>query len=103
MKKWQATIICLLLIALPLLSSCDMLGIGGKSKDQLYYEQQLEIMNQQQQANAEAQQRYNEELQKALQDYLNQYAAYSQAQKDAEIKAIQDAANAAKQAEIPYN
>jgi hypothetical protein len=103
MKTWQATIICLLLVSLPLLASCDVLGIGGKSKEQQYYEQQLQQMQLQAAAEQAAQQQYYEQLQKALQEYLNQYASYTQAQKEAEIKAVQDAANAAKQAEIPYN
>jgi hypothetical protein len=103
MKIWQILTIILLVISLPILSSCELLGIGGKSKEQKYYEQQLEIMRQQEEANQQAQQQYYEQLQQSLQDYLNQYSAYQDAQKQAEIQAIeQAAANQAKE-EIPYN
>jgi hypothetical protein len=102
MKIWQNIIIILLIASLPLLASCDILGIGSKSKEAKYYEQQIQIMQQQQEASAKAQQEYYDALQKSLQDYMNQYSAYSQSQKEAEIKAIQDAA-AAQATEIPYN
>ena len=89
-----------LLVSLPILSSCELLGLGGgKSKEQQYYEQQLQLMQQQQEANQKAQQAYYEALQKGLNDYLKQYSEYEQAQ----IQAAQNAANANPPTTIPYN
>jgi Holliday junction resolvase RusA-like endonuclease len=103
MKIWRAVIIAVLLLAIPMISSCDVLGIGGKSQKEKYYEQQIQLMQQQQEAAAKAQQEYYDTLQKALQDYMNQYAQYNDAQRQAEIQAIQQAAAQQAKEEIPYN
>ena len=102
MKLWQAVMMVVLLVSLPVLSSCDLLGIGGKSKEQKYLEQQLELMQAQQEAAQKAQDEYYQNLQKALNDYLQKYAEYQQSQAQQQIQAIQQAAQD-KQPEIPYN
>jgi lipopolysaccharide export LptBFGC system permease protein LptF len=102
MKVWQTVMIVVLLVSLLVFSSCDLLGIGGKSKEQKYLEQQLELMQQQQAAAQKAQDDYYQALQKALNDYLKQYNDYQQAQQQQQIQAIQQAAQD-KQPDIPYN
>jgi hypothetical protein len=103
MKIWQVGVIVLLLVSLPLISSCQLLGIGGKSKEQSNYELQMELMQKNQEAAQKAQDEYYQQLQQALNDYLKQYNDYTQGQVQVQAQAIQDAANAAKQEEIPYN
>ena len=102
MKIWQALVIVLLLVAQPLLSSCDVLGIGGKSKERIYYEQQLQLIQLQQEAAQKAQEEYNQQVQQALNEYLKQYNEYMQAQQQAQIQALEQAA-AANEPDIPYN
>ncbi len=102
MKLWQVVMIVVLLVSLPVLSSCELLGIGGKSKEQKYLEQQIELMKQQQEAAQKAQDEYYQNLQKALNDYLKQYNDYQQAQQQQQLQAIQQAAQE-KQPDIPYN
>jgi len=89
MKKWQFLFLAILLVCLPVFSSCELLGIGGKSKEQQSLEQQLQVMQQQQAANQKAQDDYTQALQKALTDYANQLAQYQQAQLQEQIQAIQ--------------
>jgi hypothetical protein len=101
MKKWQFLSLALLLVCLPVLSSCQLLGIGGKSKDQVYLEQQLELMRQQQAAAQKAQEDYYQAIQKGLQDYANQLQQYQQAQLQQQLQALQQQQQQA--TEIPYN
>ena len=76
MKVWKSLAFISLLIFPLVLSSCDLLGIGGKSKEEEYYERQLEIIRQQQEASQKAQEEYNEQVRKALEEYSKQYAEY---------------------------
>ena len=89
MKKWQTISLILIMVSLPVLSSCELLGIGGKSKEQKYLEQQLQLMQQQQEAAQKAQEEYYQALQKGLDDYAKQLAAYQQSQMEQQIQAIQ--------------
>jgi hypothetical protein len=102
MKILQTVVFALLLVSLPLLSSCDVLGIGGKSKERIYYEQQMQLIQMQQEAAQKAQEEYSQQLQQALNDYLKQYNDYMQAQQQAQIQALEQAA-ATKEPDIPYN
>jgi hypothetical protein len=103
MKIWQSVVIVLLLVSLPLFSSCQLLGIGGKSKEQLYYEQQLQLLQAQQEAAQKANDEYYQQLQDSLNQYLQQYNAYQQAQQQQQMQAVIDQATAAQETPIPYN
>jgi type III secretory pathway component EscR len=104
MKIWQVVMILALLVSLPVLSSCDLLGIGGKSKEQKYLEQQLELMQQQQEAAQKAQEEYYQNLQKALNDYLKQYNEWMQTQQEQQLQqAIEQATPKEKEPDIPFN
>ena len=105
MKLWQVVMILVLLVSLPVLSSCDLLGIGGKSKEQKYLEQQLELMQQQQAAAQKAQEEYYQNLQKALNDYLKQYNEFMQTQQQQQLQQAieQAAATKEKEPDIPFN
>ena len=50
MKIWQVLVLVVLLVSLPVLSACDLLGLGGESEEEKYYRQQLEAYRQQQEA-----------------------------------------------------
>lgn len=107
MKLWKVLVLMSVLITPLFISSCDLLGIGGKTKEQEYYEQQIEIIKQQQEANQKAQEEYNENLRKALEDYMKQYQAYQDAQmqqqQQAMEQAIQQQQSQKEQENIPYN
>ncbi len=102
MKKWQFIFLAILLVCLPVFSSCELLGIGGKSKEQQYLEQQLQLMQQQQAAAQKAQDDYYQALQQGLTDYANQLAQYQQAQLQQQMQALQQAQEQATPT-IPYN
>lgn len=94
MKKWHAILLAILLVSLPVLSACDLLGIGdSKDKEREYYEQQLKAFQQVQEANRKAQEAYNESLKKGLEDYLKEWQKYQQSvqQQIAQIEAAEKA------------
>jgi hypothetical protein len=91
-----------LMASLPFFTSCDLLGIGGRSKEQKYLEQQLEMMQAQQAAAQKAQDEYYAALQKALNDYLKQYNEFTQAQQQQQLQQVQQATQE-KPPDIPFN
>ena len=94
MKKWHAILLAILLVSLPALSACDMLGLNKKEKERQYYEQQLEAIKKVQEANQAAQEAYYESLRQGLEDYLEQWAKYQkqvQQQQIAEVEAAEKA------------
>jgi hypothetical protein len=106
MKLWYAIILAILLIAPLVLSSCDLLGIGGKSTEEQNYELQMKALQMQQEANQKAQDAYYQNLQQGLNDYYQQYNQYQQAQQQQQIQQIEQALKeqqAQEQANIPYN
>jgi regulator of protease activity HflC (stomatin/prohibitin superfamily) len=80
MKIWQAILLSMLLVAMPVLSACDWLGIGNsrQQQEQEYYRKQLEAIHQAQEADRKAQDQYNKNLQEGLQEYLKEYHEYQQ-------------------------
>ena len=93
MKTWHAVVLAVLIISLPLLSGCDILGIGNKAqKEQNYYQQQLKTYQQVQEANRKAQEAYNEALKKGLEEYLKSYQEYQQSVQQQQIQQIEEAA-----------
>ena len=95
MKKWHAILLVVLLASLPVFSACDLLGLGGKSSEQDYYDKQIKAYQQVQEANRKAQEAYNEQLQKGLQEWANAYGAWSANQTQEQVQAA--AANKARQ------
>jgi Flp pilus assembly protein TadB len=79
MKKWQAILLAALVAIVPLLTSCDMLGLG-KSKQEKEYEQRIKAIQEQQEANQKAQEEYNKQLQESLNKYLQEYQQYQEQQ-----------------------
>ena len=96
MKKWHAILLVVLMASLPVFSACDLLGIGGsKSSEEDYYDQQIKAYQQVQEANQKAQEAYNEQLQKGLQEWANAYGEWSANQTQEQVQAA--AANKARQ------
>jgi len=80
MKMWPVLLLIALLVAATAFTSCDYLGIGGKSKEQKLYEQQVEAYRQQQEAYQKQQEEYYENLQKALNEYNKEYQEWQQSE-----------------------
>jgi hypothetical protein len=103
MKIWQVIIALIILASLPVLTSCEMLGIGGKSKQQKAYETQLKMMQEQQAASQKAQDEYIKSLQQSLQKYMDEYNSYMNSQQQAQIQALEQQQQQQAQEQIPYN
>ena len=80
MKKWPVLVLIIMLVAATVLTSCDFLGIGGKSKEQKRYEQEVEAYRQQQEAYQKQVDEYYENLEKSLNEYNEQYREWQQSQ-----------------------
>jgi esterase/lipase len=95
MKKWRGILLAILLVSLPVLSACDLLGTSSsKDKEREYYEQQLKAFQQVQEANQKAQEAYNESLKKGLEDYLKAWQKYQQQVQQQQIAQIEAAEKA---------
>jgi uncharacterized membrane-anchored protein YhcB (DUF1043 family) len=79
MKIWLALILVAVLVSTTCLASCDWLGIG-KSKEQKRYEQEVEAYRQQQEAYQKYMEEYYENLEKALNEYNQQYQEWQESQ-----------------------
>ena len=87
MKFWHVALLIIILATMPLLSACDLLGIGNSDQAREEYERKIEVIKQAQEANRkvlEAQQKalqeYNEKLKKGLEEYYEKYEEYQQQQ-----------------------
>jgi hypothetical protein len=80
MKKWQGILLALLIVTVPVLSACDMLGLDSKSKKQKAYEEQMKAIQMQQEINQKAQEEFNKALQDGLNKYYQEYQQYQQNQ-----------------------
>lgn len=98
MKKWHAILLAVLLVSLPVLSACDLLGLNKKEKEREYYEQQLEAIKKVQEANQKAQEEYYEALRKGLEEYLQEWQKYQKSVQQQQIAEI-EAAEKAKQSQ----
>ncbi len=78
MKIWQAILLSMLLITMPVLSACDLFGKSRAQREREYYEEQLEAYKKVQEANRKAQEEYNKRLQEGLEEYFREYQKYQQ-------------------------
>jgi hypothetical protein len=85
MKRWQGILLALVIVTLPVLSACDMLGIG-KSKEEKAYEQQMKAIQAQQEADYKAREEYNKQLEESLNKYLQEYQQYQQQQQAQQLQ-----------------
>ena len=76
MKIWQAIFLSVLLVTMPILSACELLGIGSsrERQQQEYYRQQLETYKKIQEANRKQQEAYNQQLQQGYDRCVNGHA-----------------------------
>jgi DNA phosphorothioation-dependent restriction protein DptG len=97
MKKNYLILLAILVASLPVLSACDLLGMGNsQDKDRQYYEQQIKAYQQAQEADQKNREAYNEALKKGLEDYYKTYNEWSANLTQQEIQAA-EAAQKAKQ------
>jgi len=92
MKIWQAILLAILLVTMPVFSACDLLGIGGSKQEQEYYRQQLEAFKKVQEANRKQQEEYNQRLQQGLEEYFKEYQKYQQQAQQQQLQQIQETA-----------
>ncbi len=90
MKIWQASLLILLLVTMPILSACDLLGIGSsrERQEQEYYRQQLETYKKIQEANRQQREEYNKRLQQGLEEYFKEYQKYQQQAQQQQLQQI---------------
>ena len=82
MKTWQALLLVILLVTMPVISACDLFG-GGKSKaerEQEYYQQQLDAIREAQEIQRQQIAEQNQRLQEALQEYVDEYQKWQEDQ-----------------------
>ena len=74
MRVWQGILLVVLLMLVPVLSACDLLGVGGDQQRQRdYYEEQLKAVQKQREAYQKQQEAYYEARNKALKEYEEAY------------------------------
>jgi uncharacterized membrane-anchored protein YhcB (DUF1043 family) len=89
MKTWPILMLIALLISVMVFTSCDYLGIGGKSKEQKLYEQQMEAYQQQQEAYQKQMDEYYENLEKALNEYNEEYQKWQQSELEQAVQQVE--------------
>ena len=80
MKMWPVLLLIALLVAVTVFTSCDFLGMGGKSEEQERYEQQVEANRKAQEAYQKQMDEYYENLEKALNEYNKEYQEWQENQ-----------------------
>ncbi len=82
MKLWQGILLAMLLLLVPSLSACDMLGLGNSKQQQQdeYYRQQMEAIQKVQEANRQQQDVYNQQLQQGLNEWAKAHAEWQKQQ-----------------------
>ena len=84
MKLWQGILLAVILAAVPLLSACEQLGLGGPSeyeRQRAYYEQQVEAYKKVQESNRQQQEAYNQQVAEGLQQWSEAYGIWQEQQK----------------------
>jgi DNA phosphorothioation-dependent restriction protein DptG len=95
MKKYYVILLAVMVALLPVLSACDLLGIGNsQDKERQYYEEQLKAYQQAQEADQKNREAYNEALKKGLEDYYQAYSEWSANQTQQQIQAAEEALKA---------
>ena len=91
MKIWQAILLAVLLVTMPVLSSCDLLGIGNSRQRQQadYYKRQLEAIQKVQEANRQQQEAYNKQLQQGLNEWSEVYSEWQQQQQQQQLGQVE--------------
>jgi len=89
MKIRRAVLLSILLLAIPALSACDLLGMGNsKEQERDYYEQQIEAYKKIQEASQKQNEEYNQRLQKGLQDYTKAFAEWQYQQQQLQLQQL---------------
>ena len=91
MKIWQAVLLSMLLATMPVLSACDLLGIGDskEKRQQEHYRQQIEAIKEVQEANQKAQEEYNKQLQKGLEEWGQAYRDWQERQLKQQLQQVE--------------
>ena len=89
MKIWQAILLVMLLVTMPILSACELLGLGSSQREQEYYRQQLEAYKKIQEANQQRQEAYNQQVQQALEEYSKAYKAWQEQQLQKQLEQVE--------------
>ena len=92
MKLWQAIAVAILLVTVPVLSSCGLLGIGSskQKEDEELRRQQIEAIQKAQEANQKAQDEFYQQLQEGLNKYSQELNEYQQQQAQQQLGASTD-------------
>jgi hypothetical protein len=91
MKLWQGIAVAVLLVLLPVLSACDLLGVGDSQaeKERAHYEKVLKAYNEQQEAYRKQQEAYNEQLEQGLNEWSKAYGIWAKQRQQQQIKSAE--------------
>ena len=89
MKIWQAILLSMLLITMPVLSACELFGDSQEQRQREYYERQLEAYRKVQEANRKAQEAYNEQVRQGLEEWSKAYKAWVEQQQQQQRQQLQ--------------
>ena len=90
MKIWQAILLPVLLVMMPVLSACDLFGSGSQAEQQReHYERQLEAYRKVQEANKQAQEAYNEQIRQGLDEWSKAYKTWVEQQQQQQLKQLE--------------
>jgi CHAD domain-containing protein len=90
MKTWQVVLLALLLVTMPLFSACNLFDNSEEKRKQeeKFYQLQMEAIQAAEEANRKAQEEYYEQLQKNLEDWVEEYMEWQDQQLEAQLQAM---------------
>ena len=82
MKLQQGILLAVLLAVMPVISACDLSGLGNEKQrqQQAYYEEQLKAYQKQQEIQRQQQEAYNEDVTKAWEQWAKEYKLWYEQQ-----------------------
>jgi ABC-type transport system involved in cytochrome bd biosynthesis fused ATPase/permease subunit len=88
MTIWRAVLLAILLVTVPFLSACDLIGLGNSRAEQEreYYEQQLEAIKKAQEIHRQQQEDYNRRVQEGLNKWAEAYGEWQEKQQQQQIQ-----------------
>ena len=82
MRVWQCILLAALVVVMPVLSACDLLGLGGGQQSKEYQEEQIKAIQKQREAYRKQTEAYYEERNKALKEYEEAYKLWWEQQQE---------------------
>ena len=87
MKLWRGGLLVIFLVAVPILSACESLGMGSSQQEQerAYYEEQLKAYQKQQEYYRQQQEVYNQQVAEGLKQWSEAYRVWLEKQQEQQL------------------